>query len=361
MTGPFTGTCAAVLTVFALTGAADAASYIFSGRQNGLDLVAHPTGYVGTGGNVRVTVGIDQTSVFQSDIAVSVQNAVNTFNAMLPTLDNFSFGAIAANQIDFESVLLHEIGHSIGLAHYNLASESSLPASQQHGTRSTNGDDRTYNVSAGADGVFGTADDIRGDDDNLVYFNTATNDPFDTNLGTVDGTTYLRDVTDLPGGNLFPAIATREAAALMGYGNTEAVMVQGTFFGEVQRALAAQDVAGMLYAQAGADGIAGTLDDYTLTLDFIGAVTAADILIDFDNGETGFAVSNSGGVFIDAAQTHATITSSSIFFNDGFNWFFNRQSNAAPVPLPASLWGLGLGLAGFAVMKRRARKSPGIS
>ncbi|MEO1318531.1 MAG: hypothetical protein AAFW01_18405, partial [Pseudomonadota bacterium] len=65
---------------------------------------------------------------------------------------------------------------------------------------------------------------------------------------------------------------------------------QGSFFGEVQRTLTADDIAGVRYAQSGIDHLAGTSDDYVFDLQFIGLVDDADILIDFDNSQTGFAV-----------------------------------------------------------------------
>ncbi len=349
----------ALLTGLFLTGGSPghATSYIFANEASGLDLVTHASGYDGTGGTVTVTVGIDETSAFATDMAISVQNAVNTFNALVPTVENLSFGQLAGNEMDFESVFLHELGHSLGLAHYNLASESALGAPRNRAAKTANGADDIFNVDPGTDGVYGSADDVRGDDQNLIYFNAA-NDPFETSLGTVDSTTYSRDLADLPGGDLFPNIATREVAALLDYGNTEAVMVQGTYFGEIQRTLAAQDVAGMLYAQSGLDSIAGTADDYSLDILFVGETDAADILVDFDNSQTGFAVSQSSGGFIPGSgDQDVVITSSNIYFNDGFNWVFNQQSNLNPVPLPASVWGLVFGLSGFAAMRRRGVKT----
>jgi hypothetical protein len=344
--------------------AAKAASYIFA-DDGRLDLVTHAKGYTGAGGALTVTVGIDQASAFASQIAVSIQNAVNTFNALIPTVNNFSFGQIASDAIDFESVFLHELGHSLGLNHFNLASESSLGAPRNRGAKTTDGADDTFYVDPGADGVYGSSDDLRGDDQNLIYFNAA-NDPFVTDLGIVDSTTYSRDVGDLPAGDLAANIGSREVAALLGYGNTEAVMVQGFRFGEVQRTLAAQDVAGILYAQSGLDSIAGTEDDYDLNLQFVGTVDAADILVGFANtyevgGRTepnSYAVSVSSAAFIPGSSNQdAVIIRNNIYFNDTRNWFFNQQSNLNPVPLPASVWGLVLGLAGFAAMRRRAAKT----
>lgn len=335
----------------------DAAGYIFAGETYGLNIVTHGMGYNGTGGNLTVTVGIDPTSMFAAQMAISVQNVVNTWNGLQATTNNFQQGLIASNQFDFESVMLHEMGHSLGLSHPNLASESFLNGADRNYTKSTKGANNVFDINAGADGVIGSRDDIRGDDVNLNYFRIADNDPFATNLGVVDSTTYSRDIADLPVGDSFAVNADRDVANLMGYGNTESVMQQGTFAGETQRTLAADDVAGILYARSGIDEIAGTLDDYSITLDFVGNMLGADIMIDFDNNQTGFAVSQSSGSFI--AQDHVAITQSSIFFNTGFNWFFNDQPNdimVQPVPLMSSGWALIAGMAGLGGMSLRRRQ-----
>jgi len=85
------------------------------------------------------------------------------------------------------------------------------------------------------------------------------------------------------------------------------------------------DVAGIRYANSGFDETAGTSDDSTVVLTYAGLNASADIVIDFDNSQTGFAATFISGVL--PVSNHAVITSSSIFFNTGFNWFFT----AAPV------------------------------
>jgi hypothetical protein len=131
-------------------------------------------------------------------------------------------------------------------------------------------------------------------------------------------------------------------------------MQQGAFADENQRTLGADDVAGMLYAQSGIDEIAGTVDDYSVTLSFLGLNAGADIVIDFDNAQTGFAVSQSGGAFI--AADHVQITSTAIFLNTGSNWLFNQVSNEEPPAIlldaPATFWLVAFGLAGILVSRR---------
>ena len=329
---------------------AHAFAYIFSGEANGVDLITHAQGYTGTGGGIVVTVGIDPTSAFAAQMVIPTQNVLNTWNGRLPTTGNLNPAGIGAGQVDFESTLLHEMGHSLGLAHVNAASESGLTGANQNYTKATDGADNTFNINPGTDGIIGSADDIRGDDQNLNYFRIADNNPVATNLGVVDSTTYSRDLADLPGGDTYSANADRAVAAALGFVNTEAVMQQGTFSGETQRTLGADDVAGMFYAEAGLDEIAGTADDYIVTLNFLGLTGAADIVIDFDNSQASFAASISSGGFISA--DHVAITTTAIFFNTGANWFFNQESNVQ-IDAPGALAPLAFGLIVLARARRR--------
>jgi hypothetical protein len=332
---------------------ASAFAYVFAGEANGVDVVTHSMGYTGAGGTVNITVGIDQTSANANAMVISTQNAVHTWDNLIATTGNIvGEGAnnVPAGSVDFESVLLHEMGHALGLAHMNLASESMLPTAQQNYTKSTNGANNVFNINAGTDGIIGSADDLRGDDVNLNYFRMSNNNPF-TIASTVDSTTYSRNTANLPAGDNFSANADRAVGAALGVANTEAVMQQGTFFDEAQRTLGHDDVAGIRYAMTGIDEIAGTGDDYTLNISYIGLTNSADILIDFDNS-TAFAQTNLNGQFI-LGTDHVRVTQSPILFNTGFNWYFNDVSS---VPEPSSMILLsvaGIGVLGAHSLRRR--------
>jgi hypothetical protein len=235
---------AVLLTVVATAPQVRAGAFIFASEANGVDVVTHPTGYTGSGGTLAVTVCIDPTSANAAQMVVPVQNAVSTWNALAPTSPNLISGAantIPSGQTDFESVALHEMGHCIGLAHVNLASESGLTDPDRNYTKSTNGVDDVFNVNTGSDGVRGSSDDVRGDDVNLHWFRRLDNNPFLVG-GTIDATTYARSSAALPLGHTFAANADRSVAVLHGAANTESVMQQGTYSDEDQRALAADDV-----------------------------------------------------------------------------------------------------------------------
>ncbi|MCC6764628.1 MAG: hypothetical protein IT293_08190 [Deltaproteobacteria bacterium] len=312
---------------------AHAGSFIFAGEANGVNVVTHPSGYAGAGGTLNVTVCIDPTSANAASMEQPVRNVVATWNALAPASPNLLFGAandIASNQIDFESTALHEVGHCLGLAHPNLSTESGLTGNDQNYTKSTNGADDVFDVDDGADDVIGSSDDARGDDVNLHWFRTSNDDPF-TIAGVVDATTYSRNVADLPSGHLFPTNADRTVASLLGYPNTEAVMQQGAFFDEDQRRLATDDVAIFRLGMTGLDLAAGTSDDYTVALSYAGLTTSCNIVLDFDDAQTGFAQCNAGGAFLVNGE-HVVVTSATVYFNTGYNWFFNSVPVATPTP-----------------------------
>ncbi|MEC9361585.1 MAG: hypothetical protein VYC42_00045, partial [Pseudomonadota bacterium] len=132
------------LGLLTFSSAALAGAYVFAEGNNNPDYVAHPKGYVGTGGNVTVNICIDQNSPNAADMVIPIQNVVRTFNGMQVVNPNLKFGTdndIGSGQVDFESTALHEVGHCIGLAHPNAATESGLSEPQRNFTKALPGPD----------------------------------------------------------------------------------------------------------------------------------------------------------------------------------------------------------------------------
>lgn len=297
------------------------------------DLITHPTGYTGSGGTISVSVCINPASQYAADMVPAVQNIVATFNEALPTLGNIALNTsnnIPSNFVDFESVALHEVGHCLGMAHPNLATESGLPTDQRDYTKSGDGPDNVWNLDDGTDNVIGSADDVRGDDVNLHWFHRGSNNPF-VIASVVDSSTYSRNLADLPPGSSFAANGSRDVAILLGLPPSEAVMQQQTYIDEAQRALAPDDVATLRLAMAGLDRTEGTQDDYQLELTYAGMTTSCDIVI---NSSTATSLAQCGISGSYLSGNHITITSANVLFNPNYNWFFNPLTGPTPTPTP---------------------------
>lgn len=313
-----------------------AGGFIFAGESNGEDVITHPTGYYGSGGHVEVSVCIEPKTPNAVQMVPSVQNAVVTYNALAPTTGNLKFGAnndIPSGFIDLESTVVHEIGHCVGLSHVNAATESGLSGSNRNYTKATNGANNVFDIAPGVDGIIGSDDDIRGDDGNLHWFVKATNDPFAMPT-TVDSTTYSRSLADLPASHLFAANADRTLATALGYPNTEAVMQQGAFSDEDQRQLTPDDVATLRLGMSGLDMLAGTSDDYTLSLSYQGIRDGCGVMIAFDDDRSGFATCYTAASWV--GFPHARITSAEIAFNTGYNWHLGASSPQEAPACPVS-------------------------
>lgn len=301
-----------------------AGAYIFADGSSP-DRITHPTPYMGLGGDLTVSVCIATDSESIDDIETSIRNSVDTWNELEPASPNLFLGndnEIEPGQVDFESTLVHEVGHCLGLAHPNLATESGLPAADRDYTKAARGPNNNFDIDPGPDGIKGSADDLRGDDINLHWFALGSNNPF-VLTEPVDATTYSRELNDLPGTDSFAANADRSVGASLGFAGTEAVMQQGAFTDEDQRQLGVDDVATLRLAMAGVDREAGTADDYRPVLEYGGVDDGCDITVRVTG--TSFAFCSVGGQSVAGNPNHFRVTNATVQLGSAseFNWFFS--------------------------------------
>lgn len=279
-----------------LFAVSDAEAFTYVTAAKDPEVVVHPTGYDGTGGELVITLGLHPDfEEMEDEVAFSAKHAVAIWTSLLLREENLapSIEIPKIGGTDFFGTLIHEFGHTLGLAHPTLIPQGPISRGIL-GKFSTAapGPNGKLDLDEGSDGLRGSADDERGDDINAVYFKIEDNNPFTLPANDViDSTTYSREVEKLPSGHQSPIVSSREVALnVFSMENTEGMMVSGGSLipGQVRRGLSADDIAGIRYAMSGVDEIQGTSDDYTLKLEYVGVSDDADVMIRFDK-ESGFA------------------------------------------------------------------------
>jgi hypothetical protein len=301
------------------------------------DRVVHAPNYAGNSGQftVKVCLGTVPSPLNTTAVRTTLDRAIATWNSLSPTQANLGTGNgsdLNADQLDFESVILRQLGHALGLGRTNLGADSQLAGPARDATISTRGNNTVYNTLPGSDGIHGSRDDVRSDDASLYWINTTTNNPL-SNPSVVDSSTFSIG-TQFPAGSLYAANGNRAVLNLLGIPNTEGIMTQGENLDETQRRLTGEDVATLRFARSGVNRIQGNSDDYTTQL-----VRLVDPNCDVDvEFSTDVALVSTeltlAGVAGDLGVTNALIR-----VNPQIKWYFNSGNTTTSVTsvTPASI------------------------
>lgn len=326
-------TCLVAALCTLLPASLQAGSFL-TANETTPDQRTHPQSYTGAADNTPIRVCLDvqanEPLAIQSEAALL--KVIATFNRFRSLAEHsYASGSatdVPAGQYDFESVLLHEMLHTQGLAHPHLAGDGGLPWPQSDGTRSADGIDNTMQQDAGSDGIHGSADDARGDDVNLHWYARGMNDPGRL-PAVIDLTTMARSLEYLPDNHTFVANAGRDVLASLGFADAEAAVHQGAYAEEAQRHLHHDDLATLQLARAGLDGIAGTADDYGIRMEYRGREInpqgeSCQIAVRFDN-TTSFATTTVGTYPLSGANSG--VFYARMRFNPAVNWYFSPGPN----------------------------------
>ena len=328
----------------AASGIAQAGVFLpFGGRP--ANQVVHPIGYNGTGpSTLNISVCLDPAAAPAGGLAQAeqaVRNVVAEYNRMQGQLGNVSTNPTVND--DFEGVLLHEVGHCMGMGHSVFGpSEVGSGNARLYYANALVGTNGTFDTAVGTDSVLATRDDVRGDDTNLNWFRPNVNDPFAALPSIIDRTTYTVDIGQLPAGHNYvevassfnPCNAAANSSNLRGQAATQNTMFPVLCGNNLLRKLSRDDVALLRIARAGKDGTQGNADDYVATLSYAGQTASCNVPIRF-NTNTGYArcavnANVGGGLGNDIA-----ISSGAIDFASTVTWTYNQTDTTANVAGPA--------------------------
>ncbi len=310
------------VAILLASSAAHAGVFLKFGGQPASQVV-HPKGYTGSGAALNISVCLNPNLPANGGLAQaeqSVRNVVAEYNRLQGRVGNVITNPTPND--DFEGVLLHELGHCIGMDHVTYGpSEVGGGSPLLYFANAGAGTNATINATIGADNVRSTRDDARSDDVNFNWFRSGVNNPFDALPAIIDRTTYSISTANLPGGHNFVELGTSfgpcngsqpDSSTLRGQPRTQNTMFPVSCGNNLLRELSRDDATLLRIARAGVNGVQGNADDYTATLSYVGQTSNCDIVIGFAN-TTGYAQCDvgatiGGGLGVDAAITTAVIT-----------------------------------------------------
>lgn len=332
---------------FAVVGTAAQAGTFIDFGQPSASIVTHPNGYTGQGGEFAVGVCLDPAAPPQSgNPEQALRNVVATYNRNEATIGNVVTNN--AGKVDFESVLLHEVGHCIGMDHNVLGpsevgSGGNFSDPRLYFANAKPGTNDSFDTDDGADNVRATRDDARGDDINRNWFRKNVNNPWEIPPAIVDRGTHSVLVSDLPDGFNFVEVASSfdpcnggqpDSSTLQGILPTQNTMFPVLCTNRFLRDLAPDDVTTLRIARAGRDGSqAATGDNYTPRLEAVPMGPDCDIVVKFVSN-AGFAFCQIGGTFL---SPDIVITTAEARFQNTVDWHFNPQDTTGGTNPPANL------------------------
>ena len=308
------------------------AGTFFHFEQNNPALVVHPQGYEGGFGPLTLGICLDPLAPPETgDPTQAMRNVAATYNRLEGRVGNVVGNP--AGRVDFESVLLHEVGHCLGMDHATLGpSELNTPDfnhPQLHFAAAFPGENGVFNTNDGADNIRGTRDDTRGDDVNRNWFVRYGNFPWSPPGTTTDRGTQSVSLDHLPLTNTFVEVSTSfgpcnggqpDSSGYYGQPPTQNAMFPMLCTGRLLRDLAPDDVATLQLARAGRDGSrAAVSDNYTPFLRVVPPGPDCDIVVRFVD-DAGFALCEVSAQFL---APDIVITTAQTRFQRTVDWHFN--------------------------------------
>ncbi len=265
--------------------------------------IVHPFGYTGAETALQVRICLEGAD---AAFGPTLERAIAMWEALQPATPNCEGCGTWEDPIHIDgtawahSVLLHELGHcALGLDHVERFWDDDWDGDFEE-TNFTRSAEAAYKEDAlddGADNIRGSGDDFHQafgglPAESVSWFRQADNDPFIVDATVIDIGTFSRSISNLPPPDTWGASGNLNVALPQGYVDSQVVM-----FGLYQRQqfymnLLADDANMLKMARTGVDLMAGTADDYSVDLLYVGDCSNAhDLKVSVDpvpSGAFGF-------------------------------------------------------------------------